>query len=215
MDRDPWGLRIPAMILDLASMPQPEAYRFMISALVPRPIGFLSTLSAAGARNLAPFSYFMGVSSNPPMVAVSIEARSGGLKHTARNIRETGEFVFNLVVEEIAEAMNLASGDYPPDVDEFALTGLTPVASERVRPPRVAESPVHFECRAVDVREVGRSPNTLVLGEILVAHVRDDLYLPERGVVDTSRLHAVGRLGGKQYCRVRDIFEMTRPRVAR
>jgi flavin reductase (DIM6/NTAB) family NADH-FMN oxidoreductase RutF len=203
------------MILDLASMPQPEAYRFMISALVPRPIGFLSTLSAAGARYHAPVSYFMGVSSNPPMVAVSIEARWGGPKDTARNIRETGEFVFNLVVEEIAEAMNLTSGDYPPEVDEFALAGLTPAPSERVRPPRVAESPVHFECRAVDVREVGRSPNTLILGEILVAHVRDDLYLPERGVVDTPRLHAVGRLGGKQYCRVRDIFEMTRPRVPR
>jgi flavin reductase (DIM6/NTAB) family NADH-FMN oxidoreductase RutF len=203
------------MILDLGAMPQPLVYRLMITALVPRPIGFLSTCDVQGARNLAPFSYFMAVSSNPAMVAVSIEHRPSGPKDTVRNVRAVGEFVFNLVTEEIAGAMNAASGDYPPEVDEFALAGLTPVPSVRVRPPRVQESPIQFECRAVDLREVGRSPNTLIVAEVLVAHVRDDLYDAERGSVDTERLHAVGRLGGSQYCRVRDVFEMTRPRVRR
>lgn len=113
------------MIVELGTLPQSQAYRFMTSALVPRPIGFLSTCDAAGLLN----------------------------------IREIGEFVFNVVTEEIVAAMNLASGDYPPEVDEFALAGLTPAPSQRVRPPRVAESPVQLECRAVDVREVGRRPS--------------------------------------------------------
>jgi flavin reductase (DIM6/NTAB) family NADH-FMN oxidoreductase RutF len=203
------------MIVDLRQLEPRQVYRFMTSALVPRPIAFISTLAPNGVRNLAPFSYFMGVSSDPPLLAVSIDMRRGALKDTARNVRETGEFVANVVTDEIAEAMNVASGDYPPEVDEFEMAGLTPATSLLVRPPRVAESPLSLECRVARWLEVGRTPNTLVLGEVLVAHVRDDLFLESRGEVDAARLHAVGRLGGAQYCRVADLFEMKRPRVER
>lgn len=203
------------MRMDMDGGNQSEAYRLMISAIVPRPIAFLSTRGADGSLNLAPFSFFMAAGSNPPMIAVSVERREDGVKDTVRNIRETGEFVLNMVTEEIAEAMNLASGDHAYGVSEFEVAGLTPVPSERVKPPRVMESPVNFECRAVDVREFGRSPNTLILAELLVAHVRDDLWLPDKKRVDTAALHAVGRLGAMQYCRVRDLFELVRPKVSR
>ena len=203
------------MRMDMDGGNQSDAYRLMISAIVPRPIAFLSTQGVDGSVNLAPFSFFMAAGSNPPMIAVSVEPREEGLKDTARNIRETGEFVLNMVTEEIAEAMNLASGDHPYGVSEFAVAGLTPIPSVRIKPPRVKESPVSFECRAVDVREVGRSPNTLILAELLVAHVRDDLWIADKKRVDTAALHAVGRLGGMQYCRVRDIFELVRPKVSR
>ena len=203
------------MQIDLAQLAASQAYKLMISALVPRPIAFVSTVGEDGSHNVAPFSFFMGVTGNPPTVAVSVEHRPDGPKDTVRNIRAIGEFVVNMVSEEIAEQMNLASGDYPYGVDEFKLAGLTPAPSVRVRPPRVAESPVSFECRVVKMLEIGRSPNTVTFGEILVAHIRDDIYLADKQRVDTPKLHAVGRLGGPQYCRVRDIFEMVRPVVKR
>jgi flavin reductase (DIM6/NTAB) family NADH-FMN oxidoreductase RutF len=203
------------MRIDLETLSPGNAYKLMISALVPRPIAFVSTVGEDGSFNVAPFSFFMGVTGNPPTLAVSIENRPDGPKDTARNIRACGELVVNIVSEEIAEAMNVASGDYLYGVDEFKLAGLTPAASARVKPPRVAESPVSFECRVVQILEVGRSPNTVVFGEILTAHVRDDIYLADKQRVDTPKLHAVGRLGGPQYCRVRDIFEMARPIVKR
>jgi len=203
------------MLVELEKLSHADAYKLLISALVPRPIAFISSLGADGTLNLAPFSFFMGAGSNPPMIAVSIEAREGRPKDTVRNIRHSGDFVVNLVTEEIAAAMNQASGDWPYEVDEFALTGLTPAPSARVRPPRVSESPVNFECRVVDLREIGRSPNTLIVAEVVCMHVRDDLVLAGKSRVDTAALHAVGRLGGPQYCRVRDIFEMVRPRVER
>ena len=200
------------MRIDIQELERSAAYKLLISALVPRPIAFCSTQGADGSLNVAPFSYFMGVSSAPPMLAVSISARPTGPKDTVRNIREMdGEFVVNMVDEAIAEAMNLASGDYPYDVDEFALAGLTPVPSERVRPPRVKESPVQMECKAVDFREYGRLPDTMIVAEVLCMHVRDDLYMPDKARVNTAAMHAVGRLGGAEYCRVRDLFTMVRP----
>jgi flavin reductase (DIM6/NTAB) family NADH-FMN oxidoreductase RutF len=203
------------MQVDLETLSPGNAYKLMISALVPRPIAFVSTVGEDGSFNVAPFSFFMGVTGNPPTLAVSIESRPDGPKDTARNIRACGEFVVNMVSEEIAEAMNVASGDYLYGVDEFKLAGLTPAPSARVKPPRVAESPVSFECKVVQILEIGRSPNTVIFGQILTAHVRDDIYLPDKQRVDTPKLHAVGRLGGPQYCRVRDIFEMARPIVKR
>ncbi|MBN1826199.1 MAG: flavin reductase family protein [Candidatus Eisenbacteria bacterium] len=183
----------------------------MTGCIVPRPIGFLSTVDAGGARNLAPFSFFSGVSATPPTVAVSIASRPGGPKDTLRNIEETGAFVVNTVDEAIAEAMNLASGDFPPEVDEFEAAGLTPVPSERVQPPGVAEAPIRMECRLDRVIRAGdpRIPVGIVLGVILLFHVRDDLW--RRGAVDQERLRAIGRMGGAGYCRTRDLFFMDRP----
>ncbi|MFH1679652.1 MAG: flavin reductase family protein [Candidatus Eisenbacteria bacterium] len=202
------------MILDPAKLSARERYFLMIGAIVPRPIAFVSTVSAGGAANVAPMSFFNGVSSTPPIVSVSLAARRGEKKDTLRNIEETGEFVVNAVDEALAEKMNLASGDYPPEVSEFDAAGLAPVPSEIVRAPRVSESPISFECRLVRTVEIGEHPHrtALVLGEVLCIHARDSLLLDEKHV-DPEQLRAIGKMGGHLYCRTRDRFEMKRPKV--
>ncbi|MBI2871679.1 MAG: flavin reductase family protein [Chloroflexi bacterium] len=183
--------------------------------VVPRPIALVSTTSTGGANNLAPFSFFNVVSYTPPTLMLAISRFSGEKrerpKDTLWNIEQTGEFVVNVVVDEIAEAMVMTAGDYPANVDEFKVAGLTPVPSERVRPPRVAESPVNMECRLSQLVPVGKGKGEtmVVLGEVLLLHVRDDLIQGER--VDPHRLKAVGRLVGNLYCRTHDIFEAVRP----
>lgn len=212
-----WRIAISAtrfrtpMDVDPSQLKGRKAYGLVISALVPRPIAFVSTLGPSGVANCAPFSFFMGVSTNPPVIAISVSTRKGERKDTSRNILDTKEFVVNVVTEAIAERMNVASADYAPEVSEFDEAGLTAVPSARVKPPRIAESPVHFECRLLQVIEVGRSPNSLILGEVVHIHVADDVLAD--GLVDVHRLRPVGRLGGSQYCRVRDVFEMSRPDV--
>jgi len=201
------------MIIDPGPLNRRERYMLMTGCIVPRPIGFLSTEDAGGVRNLAPFSFFNGVSASPPMVAVAIAARRSGPKDTLRNIEDTGAFVVNVVDESIAEAMNRTSGDYPPEVDEFEVAGLTPIPSERVRPPGVAEAPIRMECRLERVIVLGDPARAarLVLGEILLFHVRDDLW--REGAVDPEALRAIGRMGGAGYCRTRSLFELDRPDV--
>ncbi len=192
-----------------------ELYRLMISVIVPRPIAFISSVSKSGVLNLAPFSYFMGVCSHPPIIAVSIIERPSGPKDTANNIQETAQFVVNLVTEDIAEKMNIASGDYPAEVNEFELAGLTPIPSTSVKPPRVAESPISMECRLYEMSKVGNSPyaSYLTLGEVVLFHIRDDLWAD--GEVDVRKLFAIGRMSGPRYTKTRDIFEMQRPRIKR
>lgn len=197
------------MIVDPATMPERETYRLMISAFIPRPIAFVSTRSRSGIDNCAPFSFSMGVSSHPMVLAVSIGSRHGRPKDTARNILETREFVVNLVTEAIAEKMNIASGDYAPEVSEFDEASLTRAPCEVVRCPRIAESPVSFECRLLQSTTV--ADNTVCFGEVVRLHLDDAVLMG--GLVDAHKLRAIGRLGGPQYCRTRDIFEMTRPRV--
>jgi flavin reductase (DIM6/NTAB) family NADH-FMN oxidoreductase RutF len=128
-----------------------------------------------------------------------------------RNIEYTQDFVVNMVDDALAEQMNLTSGEYPPGVDEFALTGLTAAASSKVKAPRVAEAPISMECRVVQILPVGHGPHSLVLGEIVYFHIRDDLYNPHTGRIDMHKLHPVGRLAGNLYTHVHDIFEMKRP----
>jgi flavin reductase (DIM6/NTAB) family NADH-FMN oxidoreductase RutF len=185
-------------------------YRFMISVVVPRPIAFISTRDEQGALNLAPFSYFVPLTNRPPLVGVSIQSRAGALKDTARNIERTSEFVINLVTESMAEGMVLTSGDWPEHVDEFALAGFTTAPSERVAPPRVAESPVNLECRLHRIVEFGEA--RFIVGEVLLAHVRDDV-LDRDQRVDPARLGALGRLGGDAYAPLRDIVRIARPVV--
>ena len=201
------------MLLDLATLSPGRAYRFLTSAVVPRPIAFVSTVSPAGARNLAPFSYFMGVGSKPPTIAISIIAREGRLKDTARNILDTGEFVVNVVGEELAAQVNLASGEYAPDVDEFAVTGLTPARSERIRSPRVAESAVSLECRLHRCFEIGEPPLDvrLIVGEVLVAHVRDELWAD--GMVQVDKLRPLARLAAGSFAPLGRAFVLERPKV--
>ncbi len=196
-------------ILDPARMTEKDSYRLMISALVPRPIAFVSTRSRDGRTNCAPFSYSMGVSSHPMILAVSVGDRDGRPKDTARNILDTREFVVNIVTEDIAEKMNVASGDFADSVSEFDEAGLTPAASEVIGAPRIAESPVNFECRLI--RTVRVADNTVFFGEAVRLHI-DETVLTD-GLVDIRKVRAVGRLGGPRYCRTQDVFDMVRPKI--
>lgn len=197
------------MIVDPSSLPERESYRLMISAFVPRPIAFVSTRSLAGVDNCAPFSFSMGVSSRPMVLAISVGERDDRPKDTARNIFDTREFVVNLVTEAIAEKMNVASGDYADDVSEFAESGLTPAPSEAVRAPRVAESPVNFECRLI--RAVTVADNTVFFGQAVRLRVEEAVMTD--GLVDVLKAKPIGRLGGPRYSRTKDVFEMPRPKI--
>ena len=182
--------------------------------MVPRPIAFVSTLSEAGILNLAPFSFFTVASCNPPVLCFTPMVNFRGRRRdTLINIEQTREFVVNVVFEAFAERMNETSADVPPEVDEFVLSGLTAIKSAVVRPPRVKEAQVNFECRLIEARSFGAEPlsGTLVLGAVVRIHVDeaccDDLR------VDPERLRAIGRMGGSTYARTTDRFEMARPEV--
>ena len=198
------------MILDPKSLSPRAVYHFMIGVVVPRPIAFVSTISGDGAFNVAPFSYFNAITNRPPLVGISINRRAGEPKDTARNIQETGDFVVNVVSEALLERAVRASGDWAKEVDEFELTGLTPVKSDLVRSPRVGESPVSLECRLHRVIELGDAHFTV--GEIVLAHVADDVLTDGR--VDVAKLKPAGRLGGDGYSIVRDVAYHARPRAA-
>jgi flavin reductase (DIM6/NTAB) family NADH-FMN oxidoreductase RutF len=178
----------------------------------------VSTVGADGVNNVAPFSFFMGVCNDPPTLAFSAGPRSGesrtgaaGTKDTVRNLEATGDFVVNVVDDALAAQMNRTSGEYPPEVDEFKVAGLTAAPGVKVRAPRVLEAPISMECRVAQILRVGRGPHSLVLGEIVHFHLRDDLYDQRVGRVDMQRLKPVGRLAGEMYTRVHDLFEMKRP----
>jgi flavin reductase (DIM6/NTAB) family NADH-FMN oxidoreductase RutF len=202
---------------DPSALPPPVVYKILIGCVVPRPIAWVSSVDAAGVRNVAPFSYFMAITNDPPTIAFSSSPRREGLggrpgvKDTVRNVEAAGEFVVNVVDDPLAEAMNLTSGEYGPEVDEFALAGLTAAPGIKVKAPRVAEAPISMECRLVRIIPVGNAPAKLVLGEIVHFHVRDDLYDPLSGRLFMDRLRPVGRLAGDLYTHVHDIFEMKRP----
>jgi flavin reductase (DIM6/NTAB) family NADH-FMN oxidoreductase RutF len=194
--------------------PQQESvqniYKLMIGAIVPRPIAFVSSLDVRGVRNLAPFSFFNGVSADPPVVLFCASVRRedpqrglGPHKDTLLNVIDTREFVINVVTESIAEKMNLTSAQVPPDVDELP--------SELVKPPRVAESPVQMECRLRQIVEISEQlhGSTIVLGDVLRFHVREDVV--ENFRIDADKLAAIGRMGGPTYVRTRDRFDLERP----
>jgi flavin reductase (DIM6/NTAB) family NADH-FMN oxidoreductase RutF len=189
-------------------------YKLMIGAIVPRPIAFVSTLSADGIRNLAPFSFFTGVSANPPAVCFAPMVRGDGYqKDTLHNVMVTREFVVNIVSEDFAEKMNICSAEYPPEVDEWEKSGLTPVPSQCVKPPRVAESRFHMECKLLQVVSIGEQPlgGNLVIGEVLRFHVADELFEDYR--VDPDKLRAIARMGGSTYARTTDRFDILRPKL--
>lgn len=191
-----------------------ERYKLIIGSVLPRPIAFVSTLSAEGQMNLAPFSFFNAVCSSPPTLLFCPMRRGndGGKKDTLINIDETGEFVVNVVSEAIVAQMNLTAGEFPPDVNEFLESDLTPAPSVIVRPPRVKESPVSMECKLQQIIPVGGGgvgSGAVVLGTIVQFHVREDLL--EEGRVNTTLLQPVARLAGSAYCPVREVFEIQRP----
>lgn len=205
------GMYAGAVIVDPQAISPGDMYRFMISVVVPRPIAFVSTVGPDGRLNLAPFSYFNAITNRPPLLGISIINRRSGPKDTLRNIRAVGDFVVNVVDEPLAARMVQTSGEWPEDVDEFALTGLTPIASDLVRPPRVEESPVSLECRLY--REIELGASIFVVGEILRGHASDKVLT--EGRVDPAKLRPLGRLGSDAYSPLREVLRLPRPVVPR
>jgi len=200
------------LTIDPAVQAPHNNYKLLIGCIVPRPIAFVSTLSPEGVRNLAPFSFFNAVCGNPPVVSFASGVRHPP-KDTLTNVRATGEFVVNIVTEEIAEKMNLTSGEYPADIDEFEIAGLTPMPSDLVKPPYVRESPVNMECKLIQIVDISANVlgGSLVIGEVIRFHIDSGITNGFR--VDAEKLRAIGRMGGNEYTRTSCRFEMIRPQV--
>jgi len=185
------------MIIDGSTLDPTAAYKLLIGSIVPRAIGWVSTLSTDGVANLAPVSFFTAVGRQPPMVSLSMQARSdGGLKDTFVNIRDTGEFCTNLASLPQAHQMHRTAAEFPSEVDEFEAVGLEKAPSQLVKVPRVAGAPISFECTVERIIPIGDLDDHIVFGVVERFHIRDDLYL-ERGRVDTAALHPVGRLAAE------------------
>ena len=201
------------LAFDPANHSAGDIYKLMIGSIVPRPIALVSSVDEANVRNLAPFSYFTACSANPPVVVFCPMLRPlpPTAKDTLRNVMATREFVVNIVSEEFVERMNATAATVGPEVDEFELSGLTPIASDLVKPARVAESHVQMECRLLQVVHVSDQPlgGSVVLGEVLRFHVDEDYIEDFR--IDPDKLRAVGRMAGSTYVRTTDRFELQRP----
>jgi flavin reductase (DIM6/NTAB) family NADH-FMN oxidoreductase RutF len=204
--------------IDPSQHQQRQIYKLMTGIIVPRPIALVSTVDADGNANLAPFSFFAGVGSAPPTVLFCPALRpngtgpAGARKDTLRNVEATREFVINVVNETISDQANATSAEVPPEVDEFQLSSLTPIASKVVKPPRVAESPAQMECKLLQIVYTGNQPasGVVVLGEVVRFHVRHDLFDDFR--IDPAGLDAVGRMAGNTWVRTRDRIELIRPK---
>jgi flavin reductase (DIM6/NTAB) family NADH-FMN oxidoreductase RutF len=200
------------MIIDPATTPRGELHSVIIRCLAPRPIAWVSTLSREGVPNLAPFSFFTGVSSDPPAVCfVASRHDDGRKKDTLVNIEATGQFVINFVTEELGEKMNVTATEYPHGISEFEKAGLTPTPATHVAPPMLKESPIHFECERYELLHVGADGlggGTIVVGRVLLMHIDESILT--NGKVDYERYHPIGRLGAMEYTRTRDRFTMVR-----
>jgi flavin reductase (DIM6/NTAB) family NADH-FMN oxidoreductase RutF len=208
------------MIVSPSDISHSELYGILLNSVAPRPIAWVSTVSATGQPNLAPFSFFNVACIDPPLLMFApglrkskVDVNRADAKDTLRNIRETKEFVVNIVTYELAEAMNLTSGEYDASVNEFDLAKLTPLASNIARPPRVAQSPISFECRLHQILDFSPAPTSgsLVIGEIVSIHM-DDTHIKD-GKLDRNSLDLIGRMGGMQYTRTTQRFDMIRPKV--
>jgi len=198
---------------EVAALRGQDAYKLLTSALIPRPIAWVSTVSKEGVLNLAPYSFFNAVASDPLTVMFAPGKRpDGSPKDSLKNARDTGEFVVNLADEPLAEALNHTSGAWAHGVDEFAEAGLAAAASSLVVPPRVAAAPVALECRVSQLVEVSGSGSTLVLGQVVAVQVRRDL-LGEDGLIVAARYAPIARLGRDEYSALGRVFAMTRPKV--
>jgi flavin reductase (DIM6/NTAB) family NADH-FMN oxidoreductase RutF len=197
-----------------AQMPHREIYKLLTGCIVPRPIAWVSTVDSDGNPNLAPFSFFTAVCSNPPTVLFCPGVRAGDLeqKDTLHNIRATGEFIINFVTETLAEQMNITSAEVPAHVNEFERAGLTAVPGVAVKVPRVAESPIHFECQVQQIIPISAEPGggNIVVGTIVHLHCDESIWR-EGNYIDTLAYQPVGRLAGAGYSRTRDLFDMKRP----
>jgi len=198
------------MRFDFAELSPAERYKLLGGLVVPRPIALVTTRDRDGRANAAPFSFFNVLAEEPPLVVLGLGVNAAGsAKDTTNNIRDGGEFVINLVDEAIAEAMNLCAIDVPPETSEIDLAGFSLLPSERVAPGRIAEAPVSMECRRYVTLQPGPE-RYIVLGEVVMLHVRDGIVDPERLRIDRDAYAPIGRLFGGGYVRTRDRFEMPR-----
>ena len=199
------------MIIDPNKSTVKDIYKLMSGCILPRPIAFVSTVSKSGVPNLAPFSYFSGVTSQPPTLCISV-ARKGPQaekKDTLVNIEQTGEFVVNTVSEFFVEKMAVTGQDFPAEVNEFSEAGLTEEKAELVKPPRVKESLISLECKLHRIVEIGPAQpgaGFLVIGEIVLFHIADNVYLD--GKIDVQKLKPVGRLAGYDYMSVGKVYSV-------
>ncbi len=201
------------MIIDASTADVVSVYQALVGVVTPRPIAWVTSLDREGNVNLAPFSFFNAFGAHPPVVVFSpVSRRDASPKDTLRNVEATREFVLNAAVESLAEPMNLSSSTLPYGQSEVPLTGLTLQPSTKVRPPRIAEAPVHLECKVLQILPVGNGPLSanLVIGEVVALHISESV-LDDKGQVDPRKLRTIGRLGGDYYCRSTDLFEMKRP----
>jgi flavin reductase (DIM6/NTAB) family NADH-FMN oxidoreductase RutF len=201
------------MLIDISQTDPLTTYRALIGVVTPRPIAWVTTVDEQGRVNLAPFSFFNTFGGNPPVVVFSPNRKlDGSKKDTLRNIEATREFVINAAVAGLSEQVNLSSKELPHGESEIELTGLSAEPSLRVKPPRLRSSPVQLECVLWNVLQIGEDAASanMVIGQIVLMHI-DDAVLDGRGQVDPRKLQAIGRLGGSNYCRTTDIFEMQRP----
>lgn len=201
------------MQIDFSSIDPRDAYGWLVSMIVPRPIAWVSSQSETGVTNLAPFSFFNGVTSRPPtLMFVPVTKIDGTPKDTLRNIEATKEFVVNLVSAELGEAMSNTAAALPYDESEFERFAIESAPSDRVKPPRVAAAPISFECRLETITHLGDAPGiaNVVFGRILCAHVQDAV-LDGEGHIDPAKLDLIGRMGGDDYCRTSDQFSIKRP----
>jgi flavin reductase (DIM6/NTAB) family NADH-FMN oxidoreductase RutF len=195
------------MILNPREMPSRNLYKLVTGTVVPRPIAWVSSTDGAGSINLAPFSYFNVMSSDPLVLVFSVGAKpDGSKKDTRRNVEATGEFVVNLVNEATAVAMNTSATAFEYGISEFEKSGLTPAPGVKIKVPYVAEAPVSYECTLRQIVEIGS--NAVIFGDVQLIHVSDEIY--DGNYVDIEKLRPIGRLAGNSYCRVNDLFELVR-----
>lgn len=201
------------MMFDFEALPTADRYKLVVSTVVPRPIAWVVSQDEAGVLNAAPYSFFNALTDDPVVLAIGIGPRPDGAgKDTLANIRATGQFVVNLVSRAMLEAMNVTAIDFPPGVDELAQAGLSTLPSAKVRPPRIAGSPVALECETFQLVPVGH--HTIVLGKVLALHVADEAMLDvEKRYVDTPKLDLVGRMHGRGWYSLTD-SRVEVPRIA-
>ncbi len=201
------------MILKPENLSIKDNYKLLIGSVVPRPIALVSSLSVEGIRNLAPFSFFTALTSKPPTIgfAPALKGKEAVKKDTLANIESSKEFVVNIVTEDYASKMVKTATEYTPDIDEFEMSGLTPIESVKVEPPRVKESPINLECKLYDIVYIGdgsAGSGAFVIGEIVAYHIDDALY--SDGRIDTAGLKPIGRLAGQEYTTLGRCFTMER-----
>jgi flavin reductase (DIM6/NTAB) family NADH-FMN oxidoreductase RutF len=196
------------MKIHAADLTKSSAYKLLTGVVVPRPIAWISTQSAAGQANLAPFSCFTFVSADPPMIGFNCGLRGGQRKDTARNIVETGEFVVNIVDEALLDQMHRSAADFPPDINEMEALDVPCMPSELISSPRVALAPISMECRLERIVSFGRSGSEFIVGEIKIFHIRDGLFAD--GKIDTEKLRPVARLAGPVYGKLGEVIRLQR-----